>query len=66
MIDQDAKAITSSIITMGHSLGLKIIAEGVEVEEQLNFLMEYNCDVIQGYIFSPPIDNKSLESFLRR
>jgi len=40
---------------MGKSLGLKVIAEGVENEEQMAFLREHHCDEIQGYYFSRPI-----------
>ena len=48
-------AITTAIIGMGKSLGLKVIAEGVENEEQMAFLREHHCDEIQGYYFSRPI-----------
>ena len=51
--DADDEAITSTIITMGHSLGLNVIAEGVETEAQLEFLRDHGCDEIQGYWLSP-------------
>jgi EAL domain-containing protein (putative c-di-GMP-specific phosphodiesterase class I) len=50
--DMDDAAITRAIITMAHSLELAVIAEGVETEEQLNFLNANGCDQIQGYYFS--------------
>ena len=47
--------IVVSLIGMAHQLGLKIVAEGVEEEKQLNFLKEKNCDLIQGFLFARPI-----------
>jgi len=48
-------AITTAMITMGHSLKLKVIAEGVETKEQLAFLRSRRCDEMQGYLFSRPV-----------
>ena len=50
----DAKAIVEAIIAMSHSLNLDVIAEGVETQEQLNFLRDNKCDQIQGYWLSRP------------
>ena len=47
--------IARAIIEMGHSLGQKVVAEGVETEEQLHYLVRRECDIIQGYYFSPPL-----------
>jgi len=47
--------IVRAIINLAHSLDKKVIAEGVENREQLNFLRQHNCDQVQGYYFSPPI-----------
>jgi EAL domain-containing protein (putative c-di-GMP-specific phosphodiesterase class I) len=52
--EQDA-CIVKAIIAMAHSLKLKVIAEGVENEQQREFLQAHNCDQMQGYLFSPPI-----------
>lgn len=46
--------IARAIIDMGYSLGQKIVSEGVETEGQLEFIYEYQCDIIQGCFFSPP------------
>ncbi|MBF0565793.1 MAG: EAL domain-containing protein [Nitrospirae bacterium] len=47
--------ITSTIISMAHSLNIRVIAEGVETVEQLELLRTFNCDEVQGYIFSKPV-----------
>lgn len=53
--DQDDMAIASAIIAMSHQLGIRVIAEGVETQEQLAFLLENTCDELQGYLFSEPL-----------
>lgn len=57
-------AIITAIIDLGHALNLKLIAEGVETTEQLQFLRSINCDGIQGYLFSPPISSKGATEIL--
>jgi len=64
--DPDDAAITSTIITMAHSLQLKVVAEGVETAEQLAFLRAQNCDEIQGYWFSRPLTAEACLEFLDR
>ncbi len=49
------RSIVRSIIDMSHQLGLKVVAEGVETSEQLEFLRQYSCDYIQGYYYSRPL-----------
>ena len=48
---------------MAHELGLQVIAEGVEHQDQLDFLREHRCDAIQGFLFSKPME---LDELLRR
>ncbi|MCW8997820.1 MAG: EAL domain-containing protein, partial [Kangiellaceae bacterium] len=57
-------ALCEAIIVMSHKLGLKVIAEGVENEEQMNLLSDAGCDYGQGYFFSKPVDSESFEQFL--
>jgi diguanylate cyclase (GGDEF)-like protein/PAS domain S-box-containing protein len=64
--DPDDAAITSTIITMAHSLQLKVVAEGVETAEQLAFLRAHNCDEIQGYWLSRPLTAEACLEFLDR
>ncbi len=61
----DDAAITTAIILMGHSLRLTVVAEGVETENQLEFLRVLQCNEIQGYLFSPPEPAERAEEFLR-
>ncbi|MFP7722289.1 EAL domain-containing protein [Lysobacter sp. A3-1-A15] len=63
--DPDDAAITSTIITMAHSLGLNVVAEGVEGEAQMQFLREHGCDEVQGYWLSHPLDAQACLAFLR-
>lgn len=62
--DEDDIAISRAVIAMAHSLKLTVIAEGVETEEQLAFLRENGCDVIQGYIVSPPVPRNVFEDLV--
>lgn len=63
--DADDEAITHAIIAMASSLGLKVIAEGVETEDQLRFLASRGCDEMQGYLFSPPLSASKITELLQ-
>jgi len=63
--DGDDATITRAVISMAHSLGLKVVAEGVENERQLAFLTEYGCDQIQGYFFTRPLPADDCGVWLR-
>ncbi|MGR9013523.1 MAG: EAL domain-containing response regulator [Gammaproteobacteria bacterium] len=62
---QDDMAIATTIIVMGHILGFKVLAEGVETPDQLAFLQEKGCDSYQGYIKSRPLPAQEFEELLR-
>ncbi len=62
--DSDDEAITSAIIAMAHSLNLDVIAEGVENEQQLEFLQRQGCNEYQGFFFSRPVPAEEMVEFL--
>ena len=61
----DAEMIVS-IIALGHSMKLKVLAEGVETEEQLHYLREQGCDEVQGFYFSKPLPAEELDELFRQ
>lgn len=64
--DHDSREIVRLIIMLAHSVGLKIVAEGVETEQQIRELKRLDCEMAQGYFYSPPVDPQAaLELLLR-
>ncbi|MBI5587559.1 MAG: EAL domain-containing protein [Deltaproteobacteria bacterium] len=64
--DKDDIAITTAIISLAHSLGIGIVAEGVETVEQLKILKKLGCDYIQGYLLMKPSSAQEVEQFMER
>jgi diguanylate cyclase (GGDEF)-like protein/PAS domain S-box-containing protein len=62
---EDDKAIAIAVISLGQRLNLSVIAEGVETQEQVDFLADNNCHEIQGYHFSKPVSPGEIQSMLR-
>jgi EAL domain-containing protein (putative c-di-GMP-specific phosphodiesterase class I) len=63
--DENDRAVASAVISLGQKLNLKVIAEGVETDAQVEFLRENHCDEMQGYHFSRPIAAREIEELLR-
>ena len=61
---EDNLVITEVIINVGHKMGLTVIAEGVETEEELEIITKMKCDMAQGYFFSKPVDLETLKNYL--
>lgn len=64
--DQRSKILTGQIVTMARSMGMKVVAEGVEDKKQLNYLMENQCQIIQGYLFSKPLPEREAIALLNK
>ncbi|MGI6105497.1 MAG: EAL domain-containing protein [Raoultibacter sp.] len=58
------ESILDAVVSMAHTMGLSVIAEGAETEEQVEFLKSINCDFVQGYYFYRPLPVESLEALL--
>jgi diguanylate cyclase len=62
--DADLRTIVSSTIEMGHRLGMKVVAEGVEDSESYALLLTLGCDSAQGYYMSPPLPPEAFQSWM--
>ena len=58
-------ALCEAIVTMAHKLGLQVIAEGVETQEQRALLQAMGCDFAQGELFAPPLTSAAFDALLR-
>ncbi|MFA9558224.1 EAL domain-containing protein [Evansella sp. AB-rgal1] len=64
--DTKSQAIVKTIINLAHSLKLQVIAEGIETEEQAQFLQKHSCHLLQGFLYSKPIPVEELEPFIKQ
>ncbi len=64
--DASQRNIATAVISLGHKLNMRVIAEGVETDEQLAFLRENKCDEMQGYLFSRPVGAEAIAGMLSR
>ncbi|MBO9663483.1 MAG: EAL domain-containing protein [Dokdonella sp.] len=64
-IDPDDEAIVQATIAMAHNLNREVVAEGVEIEQHLDFLREQGCEVLQGFLFCRPLPAASFENLLQ-
>jgi EAL domain-containing protein (putative c-di-GMP-specific phosphodiesterase class I) len=63
--DENDQKIVQTLISMAHSMSMKVIAEGVEEQAQFDLLVEYGVDEIQGYLLSKPVNAEALEPMIR-
>jgi len=64
--DMQVSNVNASIISLAHTLGLEVVAEGVEQENQATLLRDMNCDLIQGYLFSKPLNSDDVSILLQK
>ena len=62
--DPPQRVMVKNMIALARSLGIKVVAEGVETESQAQTLREYDCDVLQGYLYSPPLPLEKFEAWV--
>jgi diguanylate cyclase (GGDEF)-like protein len=63
--DRDANAMARAVVSLGHSLGLETVAEGIETSEQVGHLLEIDCELAQGHLFSHPVEVDRIPELLR-
>ena len=64
-IDEQNAEISRAIVSLGHTLNMKVVAEGIELEQQLEFLKSEGCDEGQGYLIAKPLPHDEFVSFLK-
>lgn len=62
---EENRAILKAVIDMSHALNLRVCAEGIETEQQASLLTELQCDLLQGYLFAPPLPLSGIEELLK-
>ena len=62
---ESQRRLIASIVDIGHSLGISVVAEGVETDEHARLLTELDCDILQGYAFAKPLSPAAIERFIR-
>ncbi len=62
----DSQELVRTIVSLAHNLGMGVVAEGIEVEEQLNVVKALGCEYVQGYWFSAPLSSRDTASYLSR
>jgi len=65
LADENDRAVAGAVISLGQTLNLRVIAEGVETDAQAEFLRSINCDEMQGYLFSKPLPAQDIEDMLK-
>ena len=66
ILDDKGKLIVSSVIKLAKSMKMKVVAEGVEVKDQIDFLVKENCDMIQGYYYAKPMPAEEFAQLVAR
>ena len=66
MIISNEESITGDIINMAHKLGQIVVAEGVEHDKQMQYLIDNDCDLIQGYLISKPLEMEAAIELLNK
>lgn len=64
-LDPAKSSVVSAVIKLAHSMGLKVVAEGIETVRERSFFAELNCDELQGYYFSKPLSNEGFVQYLK-
>lgn len=62
--DANSQTIVFSLIKLSHDLGMKVVSEGIEQEQQRDFLLEHKCDIVQGYLYSKPMPHSDYVKYL--
>jgi EAL domain-containing protein (putative c-di-GMP-specific phosphodiesterase class I) len=65
VVDQGDRELIVAAIAMAHGMGLKVVAEGVETDQQLDILSEYQCDIVQGFLFRQPVTANEITRMLK-